>query len=86
MDALRQLHVIEHTPEPEAPPALMPARATFDDLTPEERRETENFIQSLRGGRVGVIVKREHDNKVIAPRKKTRKSGKSKTVDLTGDD
>jgi hypothetical protein len=78
-DALKQLLIIERTPEPDAANS-----SALDDLNPEQRREAERYIKQLKMGRG---IKRERDNEGSASRKKVRKPEEEiMMVDLTGDD
>jgi hypothetical protein len=85
-DALKQLLVIERTPEPDAAQNA----SALDDLDPEQRREAERYIEELKrsksGSSQGVGIKRERDDEGGSSRKKPRKSGEIMIVDLTGDD
>jgi hypothetical protein len=87
-EALKQLLILERTPEPDT---LSPEPSFLQALDPEQRREAERYIEQLRSSQTGsgAAIKRERDengNEIAGPsKKKARKSGDKIMIDLTND-
>jgi hypothetical protein len=98
-EALKQLRIVESTPEEDSP---------LSDLIPEERKLVEEFARKLRVSNLGLVyrwfvltplqnkrtgsetnvsVKLEHGREVLSADswKRSRTAGKSNIIDLTAD-
>ncbi|KAH9207285.1 hypothetical protein DL95DRAFT_396184 [Leptodontidium sp. 2 PMI_412] len=90
-DSLKSLLIIKRTPSPDL--EHIPGPSEFVDvsnLAPEQRQKVAKFLQGLNGRDGGSVtpgpsVKRERDDNEAGGLRKKRNSGKSITIDLTGD-
>jgi len=85
-EALKQLLILERTPEPES---LSPEPSFMHALDPDQQREATTYMKRLKNSQqTGVTIKRERNsngNEIAGTRKRARKSGAKIIIDLTND-
>ncbi|KUJ09409.1 uncharacterized protein LY89DRAFT_724405 [Mollisia scopiformis] len=86
--ALKELLVIERTPEPEEPSPAPAEAVSFEDLDADQKRKVEEFMRNLKSGSSQAPgIKREfktEDGPSSQP-KRPRRLGEKVTIDLTDD-
>ncbi|KUJ09410.1 uncharacterized protein LY89DRAFT_724406 [Mollisia scopiformis] len=90
--ALKELMIIERTPEPELELELGVSTLNLDGLTPEQRSMAKAYVDGLKSSRIGAGIKREHveeSEEEEGPLKKQKRARKGKekmvVIDLCDD-